>query len=51
MLNFTKRAVGKPMAVVFIEFKATGERDENDKLIFKEERRVISVATINGVFI
>jgi preprotein translocase subunit SecD len=50
MLNFTKRAVGKPMAVVFIEYKATDERDENDKLIFKEERRVISVATINGVF-
>jgi preprotein translocase subunit SecD len=50
MLNFTKRAVGKPMAVVFIEFKATDERDENDKLIFTEERRVISVANINGVF-
>ena len=50
MLNFTKRAVGKPMAVVFIEFKATDERDENDKLIFEEKRRVISVATINGVF-
>jgi preprotein translocase subunit SecD len=50
MLKFTKRAVGKPMAVVFIEYKATDERDEDDKLIFKEERRVISVATINGVF-
>jgi preprotein translocase subunit SecD len=50
MLNFTKRAVGKPMAVVFIEYKATGERDANDKLIFEEKRRVISVATINGVF-
>lgn len=50
MLNFTKRAVGKPMAVVFIEYKATDERDENDKLIFEEKRRVISVATINGVF-
>jgi preprotein translocase subunit SecD len=50
MLNFTKRAVGKPMAVVFIEYKTTGERDANDKLIFEEKRRVISVATINGVF-
>ncbi|MFT2090448.1 protein translocase subunit SecD [Paraglaciecola sp. 2405UD69-4] len=50
MLNFTKRAVGKPMAVVFIEYKATDKRDENDKLIFEEKRRVISVATINGVF-
>jgi preprotein translocase subunit SecD len=50
MLRFTKRAVGKPMAVVFIEYKASGERDANDKLIFEKERRVISVATINGVF-
>ncbi|WP_158967309.1 protein translocase subunit SecD [Paraglaciecola sp. L3A3] len=50
MLNFTKRAVGKPMAVVFIEYKATGERDANDKLIFEAKRNVISVATINGVF-
>ncbi|MGJ8682581.1 protein translocase subunit SecD [Paraglaciecola sp.] len=50
MKNFTKRAVGKPMAVVFIEYKTTGERDANDKLIFEENRRVISVATIQGVF-
>ena len=50
MLNFTKRAVGKPMAVVFIEYKATDQRDENDKLIFEESRRVVSVATIQGVF-
>jgi preprotein translocase subunit SecD len=50
MLAFTKRAVGKPMAVVFIEYKATGERDEADKLIFEAKRTVISVARINGVF-
>ncbi|MCF2949664.1 protein translocase subunit SecD [Paraglaciecola aquimarina] len=50
MLNFTKRAVGKPMAVVFIEYKTTGERDADDKLVFEEKRRVISVATIQGVF-
>jgi preprotein translocase subunit SecD len=50
MLNFTKRAVGKPMAVVFIEYKATDQRDANDKLIFEESRRVVSVATIQGVF-
>jgi preprotein translocase subunit SecD len=50
MLNFTKRAVGKPMAVVFIEYKSTGERDLNDKLIFEPKRTVISVARINGVF-
>lgn len=50
MLAFTKRAVGKPMAVVFIEYKATGDRDEAGKLIFEAKRTVISVATINGVF-
>ncbi|MFQ3199238.1 MAG: preprotein translocase subunit SecD, partial [Paraglaciecola sp.] len=50
MLRFTKRAEGQPMAVVFIEYKASGERDADDKLIFDKERRVISVARINGVF-
>lgn len=50
MLRFTKRAVGKPMAVVFVEYKSTGERDENDKLIFRKDERVISYATIRGVF-
>lgn len=50
MLAFTKRAVGKPMAVVFIEYKTTGERDEAGKLIFEAKRTVISVARINGVF-
>ena len=50
MLRFTKRAVGQPMAVVFIEYKASGERDADNKLIFEKERRVISVARINGVF-
>jgi preprotein translocase subunit SecD len=50
MSRFTKDNVGNPMAVVFIEYKATGERDENDKLIFEAKRRVISVATVRGVF-
>lgn len=50
MSRFTKRAVGQPMAVLFIEYKATDERDENDKLIFEEERKIISVANIAGVF-
>jgi preprotein translocase subunit SecD len=50
MLAFTKRAVGKPMAVVFIEYKTTGERDAEGKLVFEPKRTVISVARINGVF-
>ncbi|NCP63877.1 MAG: protein translocase subunit SecD [Paraglaciecola sp.] len=50
MLAFTKRAVGKPMAVVFIEYKATGEKDAEGKLVFEAKRTVISVARINGIF-
>lgn len=50
MLAFTKRSVGKPMAVVFIEYKTTGEKDAEGKLIFEPKRTVISVARINGIF-
>jgi preprotein translocase subunit SecD len=50
MSSFTKDNVGKPMATVFIEYKTTGERDENDKLIFEAKREIISVATIRGHF-
>jgi preprotein translocase subunit SecD len=50
MSNFTKDNVGKPMATVFIEYKTTGERDENDKLVFEAKREIISVATIRGHF-
>ena len=38
------------MATVFIEYKATGERDANDKLIFERHEEVINVATIRGQF-
>lgn len=50
MSRFTKDNVGNPMATVFIEFKSTGERGEDGKLIFEEKREVISVATIRGHF-
>lgn len=50
MSRFTKDNVGNPMATVFIEFKSTGERDEEGKLIFEQKREVISVATIRGHF-
>lgn len=50
MSRFTKENVGKPMATVFIEFKSTGERDANGKLIFEQKREVINVATIRGHF-
>ncbi|WJG08433.1 protein translocase subunit SecD [Aliiglaciecola sp. LCG003] len=44
----TKGNIGKPMATVFIEYKATGERDENDKLIFVPKRELINQATIRA---
>ncbi|MCC2614933.1 protein translocase subunit SecD [Aestuariibacter halophilus] len=50
MARFTKDNVGNPMATVFIEYRSTGERDENGKLIFEQQREVISVATIRGRF-
>lgn len=50
MSRFTKDNIGNPMATVFIEYKATGERDADGKLIFEKERRVINNATIRGHF-
>ena len=51
MLNFTKKSVGKPMAVVFIENKS--ETTLVDGVPVKSNRKVeevISVATIRDVF-
>ncbi|MFY8273614.1 protein translocase subunit SecD [Pseudoalteromonas sp. SSDWG2] len=46
---FTKRAIGKPMATVFIEYKPSGKVDENGKALppIKVEE-VINVATIQA---
>lgn len=44
----TKENIKKPMATVFIEYKTTGERDVNDKLVFEKKEEIISVATIQG---
>ncbi len=44
----TRDNIGKPMATLFIEFKATGERDENDRIIFERHEEVINVATIQA---
>lgn len=46
MSKVSKDNVGKPMATVFIEFKATDERDAEGKLIFEKSEEVINVATI-----
>lgn len=44
----TRDNVGKPMATLFIEFKATGERDANDNIVFERKEEVINVATIQA---
>ena len=48
MSQGTKDNIGKPMATVFIEYKSTGERDANGKLVFEKKEEVISVATIQA---
>lgn len=48
MSRGTRGNIGKPMATVFIEYKATGERNADDKLIFEKHQEVINVATIRA---
>ncbi len=46
MSNFTKDNVGKPMATLFVEYKDSGKRDENDRTILVKNEEVINVANI-----
>ncbi len=48
MSRNTRNNIGKPMATVFIEYKASGERDANGKLIFEKHEEVINQATIRA---
>ncbi len=48
MSRATRGNIGKPMATVFIEYKSTGERNANGKLVFEKHEEVISVATIRA---
>lgn len=50
MSRASRENIGEPMATVFIEYKATGERDANGKLIFERHEEVINVATIRSQF-
>lgn len=51
MLETTKANLKKPMAVVFVEQKReTVERNGQQVEVPRVERKVVSVATINGVF-
>lgn len=42
----TRDNVGKPMATLFIEFKATGDRDQEGNIVFERRAEVINVANI-----
>ncbi|OOH90565.1 protein-export membrane protein SecD [Pasteurellaceae bacterium 15-036681] len=48
MSNATKSAVGKPMATLYSEFKDSGRKDANGKVILEKHEEVINVATINS---
>ncbi|MBU2979172.1 protein translocase subunit SecD [Alteromonas sp. C1M14] len=48
MSRATRGNIGKPMATVFIEYKSTGERNAEGKLVFEKHEEVISVATIRA---
>ncbi|WP_081297936.1 MULTISPECIES: protein translocase subunit SecD [unclassified Gilliamella] len=50
MFDFTQKNLHKSMATLFVEYKDTGKRDENDKPILEKQERVINVATIQGIF-
>ncbi|MEZ8129770.1 protein translocase subunit SecD [Enterovibrio norvegicus] len=46
MAAFSKNNVGKLMATVFAEYKDSGKRDENGKIILSKHEEVINQATI-----
>jgi len=48
MSSGTKSNIGKPMATVFIEYKATDKKDAQGNLVFEKHQEVISVATIQA---
>ena len=46
MSEITKSNVQKPMATLYSEFKDSGKRDDNGKVILEKHEEVINVATI-----
>lgn len=46
--NATKDNIGKPMATMFIESKATGAKNPDGSLKFTQQQEIISVATIQA---
>ncbi|OOE59758.1 protein-export membrane protein SecD [Salinivibrio sp. ML323] len=48
MADFSKRNIGELMATVFAEYKDSGERDEDGKVILEKHEEVINQATIQS---
>lgn len=50
MSDFTQRNLTKPIATLFIEYKDSGKRDKDNRIILERREEVISVATIDSRF-
>ncbi|MGV3058305.1 protein translocase subunit SecD [[Pasteurella] aerogenes] len=50
MSQTTKMNLSKPMATLYVEYKDSGKKDENGKMILEKHEEVINVATIQGRF-
>lgn len=50
MAEITKIAFKKPMATLYSEFKDSGRKDENGKVILEKHQEIINSATIQGRF-
>lgn len=50
MSQTTKLNFKKPMATLYVEYKDSGKKDENGKIILAKHEEVINVATIQGRF-
>ncbi len=50
MSDFTRHNIGKLMATLFVEYKDSGKKDANGRIILEKQEQVINEATINGRF-
>ncbi|SEQ61664.1 protein translocase subunit SecD [Basfia succiniciproducens] len=50
MADTTRLNIKKPMATLYVEYKDSGKKDENGKVILEKHEEVINVATIQGRF-
>ncbi len=48
MSNFTKDNIGKPMSTLFVEYKDSGKKDANGRVVLVKQEEVINVANIQS---